>query len=90
MEKRTEKNAEEKDEKQELKAEEADLVAGSAGFAKVRCPSCGSHFLQCMMAAEYAATVAANTDQALAGSKNDAPNVHPGAAPAPNHPGTPV
>ena len=26
-----------------------------------------------MMAAEYAATVAANTDQALAGSKNDAP-----------------
>ena len=44
MEKRTEKNAEEKDEKQELKAEEADLVAGGASFAKVRCPSCGSRF----------------------------------------------
>lgn len=44
MEKGTEKNAEEKDEKRELKAEEADLVAGGASFAKVRCPSCGSHF----------------------------------------------
>ena len=42
MEKRTEKNAEEK--KQELKAEEADQVAGGAGFAWARCPGCGSHF----------------------------------------------
>ena len=64
MEKRTEKNAEEKAEKQELKAEEADQVAGGAGFARVRCPACGSHFLQCRMAAEYAAAVAANTDWA--------------------------
>lgn len=44
MEKRTEKTAEEKQKKQELKAGEADLVAGGAGFAKVRCPGCGSHF----------------------------------------------
>ena len=44
MEKRTEKNAEEKLEKQELKNEEADQVVGGAGFGKVRCPSCGSHF----------------------------------------------
>ena len=44
MEKRTEKTAEEKREKQELKNEEADLVAGGAGFGKVRCPACGSHF----------------------------------------------
>ena len=44
MEKRTEKTAEEKQEKQELKTEEADLVAGGAGFGWVRCPSCGSHF----------------------------------------------
>ena len=43
MEKRTEKSAEEK-QKQELKDEELDLVAGGAGFGKVRCPSCGSHF----------------------------------------------
>ena len=43
MEKRTEKSAEEK-QKQELKDEEADLVTGGAGFGKVRCPSCGSHF----------------------------------------------
>ena len=43
MEKRTEKSAEEK-QKQELKNEEADLVTGGAGFGKVRCPSCGSHF----------------------------------------------
>ena len=43
MEKKTEK-IEEKHEKQELKNEEADLVAGGASFAKVRCPSCGSHF----------------------------------------------
>ena len=44
MEKKTEKIAEEKHDKQELKAEESDLVAGGAGFGKVRCPSCGSHF----------------------------------------------
>ena len=44
MEKRTEKTAEEKHEKRELKNEEAELVAGGAGFAKVRCPGCGSHF----------------------------------------------
>ena len=44
MEKRTEKSAEEKHKKQELKAEEADQVVGGAGFAKVRCPGCGSHF----------------------------------------------
>ena len=44
MEKKTEKNLEEKHEKQELKAEEADLVVGGASFAKARCPSCGSHF----------------------------------------------
>ena len=44
MEKKTEKIAEEKNEKQELKNEEADLVAGGAGFGKVRCPGCGSHF----------------------------------------------
>ena len=46
MEKKTEKTVEEKHEQQELKAEEADLVAGGAGFAKVRCPSCGSHFFE--------------------------------------------
>ena len=44
MEKRTEKTAEEKNEKRELKNEEADQVAGGAGFARVRCPACGSHF----------------------------------------------
>ena len=44
MEKKTEKTVEEKHEKQELKNEDADLVAGGAGFARVRCPSCGSHF----------------------------------------------
>ena len=44
MEKKTEKIVEENHEKQKLKNEEADLVAGGAGFAKVRCPSCGSHF----------------------------------------------
>ena len=44
MEKSTEKTVEEKHEKQELKNEEADLVAGGAGFARVRCPSCGSSF----------------------------------------------
>ena len=44
MEKRTEKTAEEKLEKQKLKNEEADQVAGGAGFGKVRCPKCGSHF----------------------------------------------
>ncbi len=44
MEKKTDKTAEEKQGKQELKDEEADLVTGGAGFAKVRCPSCGSHF----------------------------------------------
>ena len=44
MEKKTENNADEKHGKQELKDEEANLVAGGAGFAKVRCPSCGSHF----------------------------------------------
>ena len=46
MEKRMAKTAEEKREKQELKDEEANLVAGGAGFAKVRCPSCGSHFFK--------------------------------------------
>ena len=35
---------EEKLGKQELKDDELDLVAGGAGFGKVRCPSCGSHF----------------------------------------------
>jgi hypothetical protein len=44
MEKRTEKIAEEKQEKQELKTEEADQVAGGAGFGWARCPACGSHF----------------------------------------------
>ena len=44
MEKSTENIAEEKNEKQELKTEEADLVTGGAGFGKVRCPGCGSHF----------------------------------------------
>ena len=44
MEKKTEKIEEKKQEKQELKNEEADLVVGGAGFGKVRCPSCGSHF----------------------------------------------
>ncbi len=43
MEKRREKSAEEK-QKQELKDEELDLAAGGAGFNRVRCPSCGSHF----------------------------------------------
>ena len=44
MEKRTKKTVEEKHEMQELKDEELDLVTGGAGFGKVRCPSCGSHF----------------------------------------------
>ncbi len=44
MEKITEKTVEEKHEKQEMKDEELDLVEGGAGFGKVRCPSCGSHF----------------------------------------------
>ena len=44
MEKKTEKTAEEKHGMQELKDEEMDLVVGGAGFAKVRCPGCGSHF----------------------------------------------
>ncbi|MBR3503119.1 MAG: hypothetical protein IKO07_02610 [Clostridia bacterium] len=46
MEKRTKKTVEEKHEKQELKDEKLDLVAGGAGFGKVRCPSCGSHFFK--------------------------------------------
>ena len=44
MEKKTEKTVEEKHEKQELKAEEADLVAGGTGFAWARCPSCWLFF----------------------------------------------
>lgn len=46
MEKKTEKPVEEKHGKQELKDTEADLVMGGAGFAKVHCPSCGSHFFE--------------------------------------------
>ena len=46
MEKKTEKIAEEKNEKQELKNEEADLVAGGAGFGKVAVPRADHIFLQ--------------------------------------------
>ena len=42
-------------------------------LARCAVPHADHIFLQCMMDAKYAATVAANTDQALAGSKNDAP-----------------
>ena len=42
MEERTKKTVEEKHEKQELKDEELDLVAGGAGFSRARCSSCGS------------------------------------------------
>ena len=42
MEKRMEKTGEEKHEKQKLKDEELDLIAGDAGFNKLRCSACGS------------------------------------------------
>ena len=44
MKKKTERTLEEKPEKQEPTKDELEMVTGGAGFGKVRCPSCGSHF----------------------------------------------